>query len=1007
MFSGRKSSGEDLAKRGFQPFNAAPATRDAGDADQNDGFVSLNQCKRDRRTIEDFAAKKDFGKPPLETQPAPSHAPIAKKRRPQSANGSEPMEIPEELRGPMPKNEADFLDMLARAHSSHPAPCCRPKSITSQTGAPLEYRKMYRAVLVQHGGFDPVCASDAWDQIATKLGFLGHPIQELYKEHVLPFERIRALLLKQAAQPNPQSPALSPAVAAVPNGAPGPKLAPAANKPAVSDPRKRDPRKRPKTAAASKPTSSSSVAGAAAPPSTLGALPSPKLTAVTANHQLGGLSAAAAVVAPQSAAGQLMEQFIYGMLGVVSEAKSLPASFVTPFTQLVNSCHIQASSDTELQQTANYMMQLQKALMKHTKPANGHKHGSSHQNGHSAAKPRTIASVNPAPRRAAASVKIAKSGKLIVNGHPDAPVVEPGPAISESDSRLLRADPEIETVPAFNPTEAEFADPAAYLESIAALVDEKGMALINPPASWTAARVHEKADPNQYFYSKVQKIAHSQRDHLGDPGFTVDRENRYNLAEWKSFADAWKEAKFPDAAASPSDMMLMEQEFWTAMTKDEKLQTRYCSDVEGMLVERSPWSATEIAKLNGTALSVIEHDIEGVTSPYLYIGMCGSFFCWHTEDNDLYSINYLHEGSNKTWYAIPPQYQAQMDAQFQTEFPKHFAEFPDMCYRKCFMMHPTSLREAGIPVYRHIQQPGQIAITVPKGYHAGFSHGFTLAESSNFGLKDWIPMGALAAEKYRWGNWETLIEMDELLWDLVKRYDAQPAHTHLARLAGQELSRRVQREMNERAEATKSIKTVKATTGACDSFEDLQGSRCHECRHPCYFSMVMRTNTASSASEPPDLGDEAEVTVACLAHHTGLEGDGDLTLWLWHSDDELQQWLSNHSYDVEPLPSLLDYELAQRSSTVQRSSTATKHGRKQNRSKPTSKTPEQKEILEKWWNDHVDGKDYTRTYLTKAEKKALAHKAGIPERKIDYWLWGERKALKKKGGSAVQPDKWH
>ena len=91
MFSGRKSSGEDLAKRGFQPFNAAPATRDAGDADQNDGFVSLNQCKRDRRTIEDFAAKKDFGKPPLETQPAPSHAPIAKKRRPQSANGSEPM----------------------------------------------------------------------------------------------------------------------------------------------------------------------------------------------------------------------------------------------------------------------------------------------------------------------------------------------------------------------------------------------------------------------------------------------------------------------------------------------------------------------------------------------------------------------------------------------------------------------------------------------------------------------------------------------------------------------------------------------------------------------------------------------------------------------------------------------------------------------------------------------------------------------------------------------------
>ncbi|CAN0333325.1 unnamed protein product, partial [Phaeothamnion confervicola] len=83
---------------------------------------------------------------------------------------------------------------------------------------------------------------------------------------------------------------------------------------------------------------------------------------------------------------------------------------------------------------------------------------------------------------------------------------------------------------------------------------------------------------------------------------------------------------------------------------------RHARETEGnltvhatVLYARSGWNLNNLPFWRGSVLRFFRAHIHGVTAPWLYLGMLFSTFCWHNEDNYLYSINYHHFGAPKQW----------------------------------------------------------------------------------------------------------------------------------------------------------------------------------------------------------------------------------------------------------------------------------------------------------------------------------------------------------------------
>lgn len=193
---------------------------------------------------------------------------------------------------------------------------------------------------------------------------------------------------------------------------------------------------------------------------------------------------------------------------------------------------------------------------------------------------------------------------------------------------------------------------------------------------------------------------------------------------------------------TPEACSLMEKKFWKSLLTREP--SWYGADLQGSLFadKQTPWNVSCLPNLlNRCSLT---KKLPGVNSPYLYFGMYGATFAWHVEDMDLFSINYIHFGAPKFWYAVPQRHADRFEHTLAGYFPQDAQRCDQFLRHKSFTMSPTQLAYDKIPVNMLVHNQGEYVITYPRGYHAGFNMGFNCAESINFALESWLELGRRA-----------------------------------------------------------------------------------------------------------------------------------------------------------------------------------------------------------------------------------------------------------------------
>ncbi|XP_017077091.1 uncharacterized protein LOC108111936 isoform X3 [Drosophila eugracilis] len=299
---------------------------------------------------------------------------------------------------------------------------------------------------------------------------------------------------------------------------------------------------------------------------------------------------------------------------------------------------------------------------------------------------------------------------------------------------------EVPRIMVFRPTWEEFKDfpkYVAYMESQGA--HKAGLAKVVPPPEWVPRR-SGYADLDALNVTIPAPICQVV---TGKQGYYQQINIQKKPLTVKQFSDLASTERY--ATPKHFDFEDLERKYWKNITYVAPI---YGADVSGSITDadQDSWNINRL----GTILDYVNKDyniqIDGVNTAYLYFGMWKTTFAWHTEDMDLYSINYLHFGAPKTWYVVPPECGRKLEKVANQYFPASYKNCNAYLRHKMTLISPQILKHHDVPVSKITQEAGEIMITFPFGYHAGFNHGFNCAESTNFAMERWIEYGKRAVQ---------------------------------------------------------------------------------------------------------------------------------------------------------------------------------------------------------------------------------------------------------------------
>lgn len=297
----------------------------------------------------------------------------------------------------------------------------------------------------------------------------------------------------------------------------------------------------------------------------------------------------------------------------------------------------------------------------------------------------------------------------------------------------------IPRIQVFRPTYEEFKNFTQYVEYMESQGAHKaGLAKVIPPPEWIPRkRGYNLEELDLSIPAPICQVV------TGKQGLY----QQINIQKKSMTVQEYSKLANSERYATPRhfDYEDLERKYWKNITYVAPI---YGADVSGSLTDPDvkEWNINHL----GTILDYVNKDygisIDGVNTAYLYFGMWKTTFAWHTEDMDLYSINYLHFGAPKTWYAIPPEHGRRLERLANGFFPSSYQSCQAFLRHKMSLISPQILRQYSIPCNKITQEAGEIMITFPYGYHAGFNHGFNCAESTNFAAPRWVEYGKRATQ---------------------------------------------------------------------------------------------------------------------------------------------------------------------------------------------------------------------------------------------------------------------